>query len=149
MVTTSTILNKDVQKALVQNQIIFWIVMVCLDSVTAVFSLILLEYFIFAMALVLDFISILLLVSLTKLVKNCKGDITNNYVFNEGYFTVESVKNDEKIGESKVYYKDVKKTKLINDYLFIYLSNISAFPIQMSKLKGYEIKILKSWLSIK
>ena len=148
MFSTSTVLDKDVQKALIKNVLTFWIVLVVVNSLIIVVTLFIFDFYTLILGIVLLVTSIVSLITLNKMIKNCKGNIVNNYQFFESYFTVESIKDNEKMGESKVYYKDLIKKKITEEYIFLYINKASAFPIKLKNLQDYEIKILKNWLNL-
>ena len=72
----------------------------------------------------------------------------NFYTFEQDYFNVKTLRNGEEIGNSKIYYKDLVKVKEIGKYIFLYINQASAMPIDKTTLKDDDLILLKAFLKI-
>lgn len=89
-------------------------------------------------------LGIIFLVAIQKNLKSVsKLDITNVYEFNMDFMTISTIKYGENIGSVKLWYKEFLKVKETKDYLFIYNSPVSAFPVDKKNLKEADLIILR------
>lgn len=72
----------------------------------------------------------------------------NFYTFEQDYFNVKTLRNGEEIGNSKIYYKDLVKVKEIGKYIFLYINQASAMPIDKTTLKDDDLILLRAFLKI-
>ena len=82
------------------------------------------------------------------MILSANGETKNNYEFFNEYFAVESVKNGEIIGTSKLKYTDLYKIKLTKNYIFLYINKVSVYPIKISNLTKDEQNTLKQFLNL-
>lgn len=92
---------------------------------------------------------IVFLISIKKTEKNVQLKVLENqYEFNQDYVSVTTFTNGENIGTVKFYYKDFKKVKESQSYIFLYLSTSSAFPVKKSNLSNADLQNLKLLFNI-
>ncbi|MBP5373282.1 MAG: YcxB family protein [Clostridia bacterium] len=75
--------------------------------------------------------------------------VVNEYEFNEDHLLVSSVKNGEVIGTSKVYYKEIVRTRESKDYFFIYPNKAAAFLIGKEYCSDEETAMIRDILNAK
>ena len=68
-----------------------------------------------------------------------KQNIINEIEFFNDFFEVTSYKEGVQIGLSKIFYKDLKKIKNTENYIFLYTNNLQAFPISKKDINMAEI----------
>lgn len=150
MFTSKIKFTKDMQKELLKTQMV-WCLIFCIIGamglVVYIFvgdflkyelaeTILLISAFVFACGLIFYLIFKRTIKQIGKL------NVTNAYEFYEDYFKVESTKNDEVIGTSKIYYKDLAKYKKTKNYIFLYQSSKSAFPVELNDLGDLNVKML-------
>ena len=148
MIKTATALDKDVQKCLLSKNKIIWLVINILSLLCGVLAFILRNYTILILCLIMVVASIMMLINFKKMILSANGETKNNYEFFNEYFAVESVKNGEIIGTSKLKYTDLYKIKLTKNYIFLYINKVSVYPIKISNLTKDEQNTLKQFLNL-
>ena len=83
------------------------------------------------------------LISVRKTNKQANvDDFINTYEFEEDYFTVDSVKNGEQIATIKTYYNEVFKVKDTKQYIFIFPTQYTSYPVIKETFTQEEIDVL-------
>lgn len=155
MVECETVIDINVQKKLTKKTYISSIIALIIGSIGLVAYLVLGSlineiwteiFLIFAFPFAFGLIYI---ITLKKNYKVLSGKVmVNCYVFDETNFTVTTIQNDNNLGSSQISYTEIYKCKEINDYIFIYLNKVSAFPIDKRRLKDNQLLELKNLLKI-
>lgn len=157
MIEVKTELNRDVQKELAKTHtIVTW----CMLIVGAIGSLIyIFSDFIFGVTQWTEYLIVFVLplglgIGLLIFIKrNLKAvDQVNNvncYSFDLERVTIVTLRNNENVGEVKVYYKDLVKTKETEKYFFLYINAVSAFPVLKANLTVLEQSEIRMLLNIK
>ena len=88
-------------------------------------------------------------ITINKLMKNVELiNQTNEYTFEESFFTVTTTRNAEVTGSAKIYYKELYKNREEKDYIFMYINKTSAIAVQKSNMTNDELIILRSLLDL-
>ncbi len=137
MFKCSVKIDLDLQKEVNRKSFISNLVMTILGAVGLgfyiVFSLffesVILEVFLWISAFMLAYgIMLMIMINLTN-----KKSASNNYIDNielvEDYLIISTIKNEEVISNSKVYYKDLTKIRETENYLLLYINRASVVPI--------------------
>ena len=87
------------------------------------------------------------LITVNKSNKNASTlKLSGEYELEPEYMMITSFKNGENIGNMKVYYKDIVKTKETENYIFLYPNPHMAYPVPKNKLSAEERLLLRAWL---
>ena len=85
---------------------------------------------------------------LVKVNPALKDGVEYTYIFNEEEFTViEKLTTAE--SNNKIKYSALKKVDIGNNYIYLYLNQIQAFPIKKSDVKDSDIEEIKKLLANK
>lgn len=68
----------------------------------------------------------------------------NNYMFFEDYVLITTYFKGENIGSIKLYYKEIKKIKQTNDYIFLYRSFRIVYPVSKQNLNQQDCETVLS-----
>ncbi len=69
-------------------------------------------------------------------------DVVNEYDFHEEYVIVSSYRGEEKIAEVKNYYREITKTRLTENYVYLHLGLRGAYPVERSAITEEQ----QAWL---
>ncbi|MBQ2769003.1 MAG: YcxB family protein [Clostridia bacterium] len=92
------------------------------------------------------------LLNIVKINKEMKRNIYNDrnlsfeYDFCEEYFTVTATRGEDKPEVAKVEYGNIWKVKESVKYIYMYMDNVRAFPVDKTLLKMEEIILLRGYL---
>lgn len=137
MYKNSTVLDKKILNALNKKSFISAIIVLCagfLTIIASVFMFIDKDKYYGTVYLICSILLIGLAIYLLNYIKKLNKRIlncVNTYDFEEDGFII----SDSLGNYSKTTYQYVYKIKRINDYLFIYINRITAYPID---LNGFE-----------
>ena len=105
-----------------------------------------LNYILYPSAILFAF-GLIFLISVNKTNKSANViDTGNEYEFTEEYFTVDSIRNGEKIASVKVYYTEILKFKITTNYLFIYHNQLNAYPVAKENMLREDLDLILSYL---
>ena len=155
MLECETVINADLQVMLVKKQRMYaWIALVIglIGMIAYIVLGILFEsaWVEILLLFALPFgMGLVFIITINKSLKQNKMNfaMVNCYKFEEESFSVITIKDNENIGESKIYYKDIFKIKEIKGFIFIFVNKFSALPIAISKLNTEQLVELKRLLS--
>lgn len=143
-----TKLDVKMQKELNKQLKVIYIVMLIIGAVVLISSFsplfnekeLILAYFgVFSIVA-----GILMLISLNRSEKLMSKTKENIYAFNEDHIFVTTYNADDKISESKFYYKEIVKMKETKNYIFIFINVSRCLPISKDGLTATEIMEIKS-----
>jgi hypothetical protein len=89
------------------------------------------------------------IITIKKLMKKVE-DINqiNEYVFEEVFVNVSTIRNGESVGTAKIYYKDLVKSKETQNYIYMYINKSAALPVKKENLTQDELIVLRSLLKL-
>lgn len=96
-------------------------------------------------------VGIVVLVGINKTNKrilNNKSINENEFEFHENHVDVVTIRDGEIIGNAKLFYKDLHNVKETKNYVFIFISNVAALPIDKNNLSQNQLIILRGLLKL-
>jgi len=149
MIKTETLFTEKMQKELSKKQFKLWLFLLIFSSIFEFFTIILSfmgedVWSLHCCNLIVVVFSIICIRTNFKNRKNCvENKIINSYEFDQEYFYVSTTKNGDNLGNMKIYYKDIIKVKETENYLFLYINRINAYPIDKATTSKEDLILIK------
>ena len=155
MIVCKTELDKEAQKALTRTFFILSLISLIVGAIGLVL------YIVLNIFLTSSYLDVLLVCSLPFgfglvyiiMINNIiemtsASKIINEYTFENDYFMVSSIKNEEVVSTNKIYYKEIYKIKEKDGYLLLYINLSNAYIIKEGNLSSENLTLLKAILKI-
>ena len=155
MIVCKTELDKEAQKALTRTFFILSLISLIVGAIGLVL------YIVLNIFLTSSYLDVLLVCSLpfgfglvyiiminNIIERTSASKIVNEYTFENDYFMVSSIKNEEVVSTNKIYYKEIYKIKEKDGYLLLYINLSNAYIIKEGNLSSENLTLLKAILKI-
>ncbi len=158
MFKTKTKIDANVQLELTKSSKITSIVMLVIGILgllvyivvgTIWENLIWTEYFIsFAIPFAVGLVMIIGINKANNRILNSNTVNENEFEFHEKYVEIVTYRNEENVGNTKLFYSDIFKVRETKNYIFLYLNAASALPINKNNLDQNQLIILRGLLKL-